>query len=333
MKKSLLILVVAALAALAGALPARAATVIGGGNRAGGYASAPTEGTGPQAGEVPLGSFVSGATTRSPARHGAATGLKGNPTCANQCITGGVAYGRGPDARLVVTTDTPATIRIIVSGPAGFSHQEISGAGVTSFSADFDLEADTQYQGVVIASDAYGNHAERAGSFRTLERNARLLFNEAHILDAPFGNDGFSAQVFFEDHWFDQTDVGDAVGGDVPLGAHVIDAHDTDRFLWAGIELNQSDADHSQDPCEVVPETGEPEYGPADCSWSNTAWADDGHLDLDARPAGQADPNSYFISVTMQHANSVEDPGLPGGYGDALAFTVPAAVHVTWTTG
>lgn len=295
-----------------------------------GYATAPI---GPQAGEVPLGSFVSGATTRGGAgiQRTPATGYKVNPTCAVQCITGGVAYGRGPDARLVVTTDTPASIRIIVSGPAGFSHQEISGAGQTSFSADFDLEADTLYQGTVIATDANGNSAVRAGSFRTLQRNARLLFNEAHILSAPYGGEDFGGELFFEDHEPWPLVTGDLSGDDLPLGAQVLDDHDTDRFLWAGVEISQTDPDHDG-PCEVVPDDV-PEYGPNECGWANTAWiGDDGHLDLDARPAGSTDPNSYVIGVTFQHVNGADDPALPGGYGEGLTFTVPAAVHVTWTT-
>jgi hypothetical protein len=329
--KKLLILALAVLAALAGAIPVGAATAIGSGGRADGYAPTPPPGgTGPQAGEIALGSFV--APTRATAgRHGAATGLKADPTCAVQCITSGVAYGRGPDARLVVTTDTPATIRIVVSGPAGYTRQLISGAGVTSFSADFeDLEADTHYDAIVIAKDAADHSAVRSGSFRTLQRNVTVVFNEAHIDAAPYGDQPYYAQTWFEDQPQWPLDLGDADGGVLPLTAQAHQAADTDRYLALALELTQSEEPGGpfDPPCEVQPEPDEPEVGYGDCEYTATAWLADGAFDLDARPAGATDVNAYWMSGTMVLPG---DNALPGGYGNPLQFTVPLAVHVSWT--
>lgn len=328
--KKLLILALAALAAVAGAIPAGAATAIGSGGRAGGYAPTPGAGTGPQDGEIALGSFV--APTRAAAgRHGAATGLKVDPTCAVQCITSGVAYGRGPDARLVVTTDTPATIRIVVSGPAGYTRQIISGGGVTSFSADFeDLEADTHYDAIVIAKDAANHSAVRSGSFRTLQRNVTVVFNEAHITEAPYGDEPYSAQTWFEGQPQTPLYLGDADGGVLPLTAQAHQEDDTDRYLALALELTQFEEEGGPfDPlCEVQPEPDEPEVGYGDCEYAATAWLADGSFDLDARPAGATDVNAYWMSGTMVLPG---DNALPGGYGNPLVFTVPLAVHVSWT--
>ena len=323
MRKLLITALLLALALVSAPTPAGAA----------GTAYAPTPppgGTGPQAGEIALGSFV--APTRAAAgRPGAATGLRADPTCAVQCITGGVVYGRGPDARLVVTTDTPATIRIVVSGPAGYTRQIISGAGVTSFSADFeDLEADTHYDAIVIAKDAADHSAVRSGSFRTLERNVTVVFNEALIDAAPYGDQPYYAEVWFEGAPAPAFAAGDADGGVLSLGSQVHAEDDTDRYLSLALELTQGEEPGGpfDPPCEVQPEPDEPESGWGDCEYAASAWLADGSFDLDARPAGATDVNAYWMSGTMVLPG---DGALPGGYGNPLQFTVPLAVHVSFT--
>lgn len=57
--------------------------------------------------------------------------------CAVQCITCGKAYARGVNARLEVTTDTPAQIALSISGPSGIIGPFFSEVGQTSFSQLF----------------------------------------------------------------------------------------------------------------------------------------------------------------------------------------------------
>lgn len=335
--KKLLFLVAAVLAVLVGTAPtthpAGAATAVsgggggGGGGPADGFAGTSPAGTGPHAGEIALGSFVA-PTRTSAARHGAATGLKTNPTCAVQCITGGVAYGRGPDARLVVTTDTPATIRIVVSGPSGYTRQLISPAGATSFSADVDdLSADTAYTGVVMATDAYGNTALREGTFRTLQRDVEVILTEAHITAAPYGDEGFAQEIWFEGDKVQESWSGPASDDVLPLGVNILHGTDTDRFLQVAVELEQAEPP-SDLPCELHEDPHQPESGQVACGHVQTAWFPDaGELDLDDRPSG-APVNHYWIETQL------ELPGgdaLPPGYGLPLNFTVPIDVEVTWT--
>jgi hypothetical protein len=279
--------------------------------------------TGPQAGEVALGSFV--APTRARAGHGGATSLKGGPGCSIQCITTGVAYGRGPDARLVVTTDSPATITIVVSR-AGYYRQIVSAAGRTSVSADFDdLEADTHYDAFVSAVDGDGFIANRSGSFTTLERNAHVVFNEAHITEAPYGDEPYGAQVWFEGEPVSTFNAGDADDGVLHLGAQSHGADDTDRYLDLAVELTQYE--DTDDVCETTFDTDVPATGWGDCEYAATVWFPGAVLDLDDRPAGAA-VNDYWIGETLVLPGG---EALPVGYGYPLTFTVLAAVHVTWT--
>jgi hypothetical protein len=320
--KKILILALAVLAALTGASPAGAAAVAGG--RADAYAPHPDAGTGPQAGEIALGSFV--APTRSTAgRHGAADDLKAGAGCAVQCITGGVAYGRGPDARLVVTTDSPATIRIVVSR-AGYHRQIVCDPGTTSFSADFgDLDADTHYDAFVSAVDGAGKIANRSGSFRTLQRDVHVVFNEADVWETPYGGDPFYGQTWFEGEGGTPYATGDLVDGEIHLGAQALHEDDTDRYLWVGYELRQHD--ESVDVCEAVSDPDEPEVGYGNCDYAATAFLADGELDLDDRPAGEP-VNDYWIGGTMVLPGG---NALPGGYGSPLQFSIQVGVRVTWT--
>ena len=318
MRKLLITALLLALALISAPAPAGAA----------GTAYAPTPapgGTGPRSGEIALGSLVA-PTRAAPGRPGAATGLRADPTCAVQCITGGVAYGGGPDARLVVTTDTPATIRIVVSG-AGYYRQIVSDPGQTSFSADFnDLDADTHYDGFVSAVDGNGHIANRSGSFTTLERNVQVVFNQALIDAAPYGDQPYGAEVWFEGEPAPAFAAGDADGGVLPLGSQVHEEDDTDRYLSLALELTQYE--DTDEVCEVVFEQDEPASGWGDCEYAATAWLANGAFDLDARPAGATDVNAYWISGTMVLPGG---DALPGGYGNPLQLTVPLAVHVSWT--
>ncbi|QYG92062.1 hypothetical protein HC251_06155 [Iamia sp. SCSIO 61187] len=294
----------------------------GGRTGAGTYAPTPVPG-GAQEGEVALGSFVAPDTAAG--RHGAADDYKAGVGCSIQCITGGVAYGRGPDARLVVTTDTPATIRIVVSR-AGYYRQIVGEAGQTSLSADFDdLDADTHYDAFVSAVDGAGHIANRSGSFTTLQRNVQVVFNQADIHEAPYGDGDYGAQIWFEGQPGAPYPAGDADGGVLHLGVQDLQDQDTGRHLSLAVELTQIDED--VDICEAELDAPEPEVGYGNCSYSASAWLDDGSFDLDDRPSGAA-VNDYWIGGTLVLPGG---GALPGGYGSPLQFTVPVGVHVTFT--
>jgi len=55
--------------------------------------------------------------------HTSVDDFKGDPGCSIQCITSGIAYARGVGANLVVKTDTPAKIWIIVWNDDGYHKQ------------------------------------------------------------------------------------------------------------------------------------------------------------------------------------------------------------------
>ncbi len=281
-----------------------------------------TGGTGVRTGEIALGSIVAPVRTAA-GRHGAATGLRSNPSCSVQCITSGVAYGRGPGARLVVTTDTPATIRIAVSR-SGYYRLISSAAGQTSFSADFgDLGADTRYDAFVSAVDANGDIANRSGSFRTLQRNVDVVFNQAEVWETPYGDDAFYAQSWFEGVGGEPFAAYDLEDGILPLGVQVLKDVDTDRHLALALELKQHD--EGVDVCEVEPDPPAPESGQGTCEYAATVWLADGALDLDDRPAWATNPNDYWISGTLVLPDT---DALPGGFGTPLKFRVPTAVRV-----
>lgn len=323
MKKTLMILAVAVLAALAGAVPAGAAAVVGSGGRADVWApTAPPGSTGPQGDEVALGSFVAPARTAA-GRHGAADSFKGGPGCSIQCITSGVAYGRGPDARLVVTTDSPAQITIVVSRN-GYVSQQTSDPGVTIFEADFnDLEADTHYTGFVSAVDGSGQIANRSGSFTTLQRNVQAHLAQALVTDRPYGNEPFAQEVWFEGEVVSES-YGERVDDDgvLLLGLISAGAEDTDRYLELQLELAQYNG--TDDLCEVHEDDEGPEFGQFHCDYTAYAEFDGGSLDLDDRPWDAGYWNSYEIDADLVLATDYYSP---------LVFTVPLTVDVTWTHG
>jgi hypothetical protein len=118
------------------------------------------------------GRAVAELTTSPPSRGGptddAPDDLKAGPGCSIQCITSGVAYAHGSDAELVVTTDTPARIWIMVWNDD--EHYIVnSEVLVQSFSHLFDdLTPGTTYSAMATAVDAAGYVSDAVGSFTTL---------------------------------------------------------------------------------------------------------------------------------------------------------------------
>jgi hypothetical protein len=120
------------------------------------------------------------------AGHSASDELKAGSGCAVQCITRGVAYARGVGAKLVVRTDTPAAIWMVVHGPG--STQVLESDGLTrAFDAVLDdLEGGTTYAVTVAATDAEGRTAHAHGEFDTLRRFARVHFDAIQVTEHPY---------------------------------------------------------------------------------------------------------------------------------------------------
>jgi hypothetical protein len=108
---------------------------------------------------------LTGAPGGTNGAHTSIDDLKGGPGCSIQCITSGVAYAHGVDAELVVTTDTPAHIWIMVWNDD--EHYIVdSDVLVQSFSHLFDdLTPGTTYSAMATAVDAAGYVSDAVGSF------------------------------------------------------------------------------------------------------------------------------------------------------------------------
>lgn len=96
-------------------------------------------------------------------RHDGADDLRANPSCATQCITSGIALSHPDGAELVVTTDVPARIWILVT-VGDQTLQALSDLGQTSFSHVFELEPGT-YPAMAAAQDEHGHTSHAWGSF------------------------------------------------------------------------------------------------------------------------------------------------------------------------
>jgi hypothetical protein len=127
-----------------------------------------------------------GATSGGTAGHSASDDLKAGAGCAVQCITRGVAYARGVGAKLVVRTDTPAAIWMVVHGPGSTQVLESDGL-TTAFDAVLDgLAGGTTYGVTVAATDAAGRTAHAHGEFDTLRRFARVHFDAIQVTEHPY---------------------------------------------------------------------------------------------------------------------------------------------------
>jgi hypothetical protein len=119
--------------------------------------------------------ITAGSTPGTVAGIGVGEGFKAGPGCSVQCIVTGIAYARGVGAELVVATDTPARLWIIVWSDDGYHALRYAGDQLrTTFSSTFDdLEPGTSYQALAVAEDAAGFASQRYGTFDTLRRGRR----------------------------------------------------------------------------------------------------------------------------------------------------------------
>jgi hypothetical protein len=150
-------------------------------------------------------SFTSGRPSGEVAGHGVGDGFKAGPGCSVQCITTGIAYARGVGAELVVETDTPARLWIIVWNDDGYHALRDAGDQLrTSFRSTFDdLEPGTSYQALAVAKDGAGFTSQRYGTFDTLRRFAQVDFGSFEV--AVTNGEGPWAFNFRVDHlWHPQ---------------------------------------------------------------------------------------------------------------------------------
>ncbi len=250
---------------------------------------------------------------------------KAGPGCSIQCITSGLAYARGPAAKLVVKTDTMARIWIHVTGN-GYDRTMNSGADeVMEFGAYFDdLKAGTTYHATVTAKDEEGYEATRSGDFTTLERNVEINYNVANFVERAYGGDAdFRMTVWHDGQWDDDLAAYNLPAEDfhVGLGIHFDQYNDVDRYLDFGIELTEA-----PDYCNNLGYPDNLYFGPGSCSFLSFASVLDGENDLDARPADATSWTEWTLHRTMERPS-----GLWPSYDDQLLFEIPVTLVVTYT--
>jgi hypothetical protein len=256
--------------------------------------------------------------------HRAADDFKAGVGCSIQCITSGVAYARGVGANLVVKTDTPAKVWIIVWNDDGYHKMVQSEDGKTEFAHHFkDLEPGTAYQAMAAAEDADGYTSHGYGSFETLTRNVRVSFSYANIHDKPFSGP-YDMTAWLQGEEIADNDNNVQEGDIVPIGIQMHELEGVEQFLTLEVFLLLFDS--GEDLCESFGDVDEPGIGLHDCyAWAYAEFQG-GQLDLDDRPAG-ASWNQYTLERTLVLPGG---NALPGGYGEPFNFSVPVSVEVTF---
>ena len=257
--------------------------------------------------------------------HTSVDDFKGGPGCSIQCITSGVAHARGVGANLVVKTDTPAKIWIIVWNDDGYHKQVNSDEGETEFAHHFDdLEPGTFYYAMAAAEDGEGYTSHGYGDFTTLTRNVRVSFSQAVIHEKPFSGP-FAMTAWLQGEEIADNDNNVQEGDIVPIGIQIHELDAVERFLTLEVFLLLFDS--SEDLCEAFGDVDEPAIGMHDCyAWAYAEFQG-GELDLDDRPAGADSWTQYTIEqiLVLPGGNA-----LPGGFGQPFAFSVPVDIEVTY---
>jgi hypothetical protein len=257
--------------------------------------------------------------------HTSVDDFKGGPGCSIQCITSGVAHARGAGANLVVKTDTPAKIWIIVWNDDGYHKQVNSDEGETEFAHHFDdLEPATFYYAMAAAEDGEGYTSHGSGDFTTLTRNVRVSFTQAVIHEKPFSGP-YAMTAWLQGQEIADNDNNVQEGDIVPIGIQIHELEGVERFLSLEVFLLLFDS--SEDLCESFGDVDEPSIGMHDCyAWAYAEFQG-GELDLDDRPAGAGSWTQHTIEqiLVLPGGNA-----LPGGYGEPFAFSVPVGIEVTY---
>lgn len=233
--------------------------------------------------------------------------LKGGAGCSIQCITSGRAYGRGIGAELVLTTDTPAEMWLLVDEPgSGYTHYAYSGPErSTSFHHLFDeLDQGTTYHVTAAAQDIDGEQSVAVGTFTTHRRHARVTFGGTTVTSHPFDGDFFFDHRI-DDDWIEHLSVGHwPHPHNHPLGGTTdVELAGVGATLEVAFHVTQSPGPgEGDDVCEVAPPGGPPSY--TDLCKTTVAAADVFELDADG-PDGY--PQARSFSATLTGAN---DDGL-----------------------
>jgi hypothetical protein len=261
--------------------------------------------------------------------YNAADDFKAGPGCSIQCITSGFAYARGVGAKLVVKTDTPAQIWIIVWDNEGYNTMVDSGiTDVTQFGHVFDdLEPGHTYQAMAVAEDAQGYSSHAYGDFTTLNRYVEISMSSADILTYAFSPDTFSKSVWANGEWLDQYEAHSLELQDSMLnwGDNQILLSHVGRYLELAVQLEEGD-DDPDDLCEATGPFDEPTLGPISCGYVAYAELQDGDNDLDHRPANA----TSWTEHTLHRMLRLPGGALPPGYGSPLDFTVDVTLHVIY---
>ncbi len=278
---------------------------------------APTRSTRPSAltGNV----FSSGAAVDGPGSY------LGGEGCLIQCITSGLAYARGVDAELFVTTHVPASVILMVLGD---DYARVIGSAGTgySFSAMFDdLEAGTTYEVLAIAQDGQGYVSQAYGTFTTYTRHVAVTSLQASIISSPYGNDLMSWDLWAEGAWL-TGGVHEPIGDHLIMGLSEFDLGTVDQHLDLAVQIQHFEDSGS---CgSQVDEDSPPSAGEDACHTWATAYLGAGLADLDDRPPSATSWTEHTLDRTL----TLPDDGgaLPPGYGAPLDFTVPVTLHVTY---
>jgi hypothetical protein len=236
---------------------------------------------------------------------GAGDGFKAGPGCAVQCITDGVAYARGVGAELVLETDTPARLWLIVWDDDGYHALRYGGdAPRTSFSSLFDdLDQGRTYHALGVAQDTAGFQAQRYGTFHTHRRHARLEFGGVTVTSHPYDGafdyhyalDGAWLPSFGETHW--------PYPHHHPLaGSKVVVLAAADEHVRPAVMAVQRRKDTGKQICEGTdfPE-GVNVTGHQNCeAWVTASDGSDLGIELDGSPSGNgpAVDRSFVVTLT-----------------------------------
>jgi hypothetical protein len=249
--------------------------------------------------------------------------LKDGRGCSSNCITRGVAIGRGTGAELVVETDTPARLWLVVWKEGSYHSMRYAGdERRTSFSSLFDdLEPGTTYQAAAFAQDAEGFQSETYGTFTTRRRHVRVEFGATVITGTPWTAVRYSVYPRVDHQWLPKFA---ATGLTEPYhhpmgGAQVVQHSDVGTHLDVATQVVASKKTGKNDVCEGwhLPSDTHPANTTNCLTWGMAPDGITAGIELDGSPSGDGPP----VPRTFWRL-------LSGDNGDGLHFTTSVTVSV-----
>lgn len=244
--------------------------------------------------------------------------MKAGPGCSIQCITSGVAYPRGVNAEVVLHTDTPATVILIVWNDDGYHHYTNSTPHqVTEFSASLgDLDPGTTYRVLASATDAAGYESQAYGEFTTLRRNVSVSYSYVEV-PSPTALTHLDTHIRLDGVWI-TSQFGDEVDGAVGhLGFHNEQVMDAPRQLDLTFQVARPSQGSACEPAAWYFPRVDGGHGEVAAACRVFATSQQTAIDLDDRPA---DATSW-----IQHTLELERSSDLG-----LAFSIPVVVVVNY---